>query len=269
MWATGYLRTKTATLWSKNFNSDAVHFRHAHQQAKQLGTKIVPILPTGRLAGIIGEGGAATAGLRKPTVFYNPATMLGEDRTKNPGHYPAAIAHELSEAKYYKRPLGPTNMVVGIDNPDVTKTVAKGMASSIWTSPLQKIKAFRALKGNTFAAHMDPRVLLEESHAIASGQVAPETAARMIALRKESGEYDALHAMGIAYGKTLMEPGSKAYEKARQRFYEKTFVPGNPARPELGGVWNLAPLANQVRERREQAERQQQAHRLLSKLRVK
>jgi hypothetical protein len=162
-------------------------------------------------------------GLRR--ILLNPNHPMFEGV---PGATPEAVQHELSEHRYrsggrvFRVPLGgkaePNAVSASKSTPWVN--VAKSLVPfSPWRQGTKEVA-----KGKVM--HFDPRVLLDESHRLASSQASPDMVERMTQLRRGTGEVEALHRLGIAYGKTLLPPGGRVYQNALQRFQESAAVPG-------------------------------------------
>ena len=109
-----------------------------------------------------------------------------------------------------------------------------------------------AFAGMSHVAHNDPRVLLNESHRIATGETSPIAAEALRKARKNTGELAALHALGIQYGVTPLPEGGRAYNRALRRWnaqVPKSFVQ-TPYTAEPTQVHNLVDLKLQREDQR-------------------
>jgi hypothetical protein len=171
-------------------------------------------------------------------IRYNPSHPLSQQP-----HFGEVLQHELSEAKY--KAISPKSRVVSVDPlnlPGIQRMVGRSALGATASGLLPSGKRVVRQMAYGGVLHNDPRVLLDESYRIASGQVSPETAKMLFDIRRSTGETAALHGLGVAYGKSLIQPESAAYARALRRFQQ----PAVMSQGYGGTVYNLKPLYDKV-----------------------
>lgn len=215
---------KRAVLWSTARPN--LGWRMAKQQARIAG---VPIKPKSLSLALSGS----------PAAYFpkekNIQLDLQSPLARIPGAPSEVLQHELSEAKYMPSSLRQFSGVVSGPQKRLAGIAGQKQNTSGLTTYAQTVLSKNQV------GHADPRVLLDESYRIASGQVSPQWAEMIETARKRTGEVQAMHRMGIAYGKSMTPPGSAAYERARQRF-EQIKIPTSSG----GALYNLAPISRKA-----------------------
>jgi hypothetical protein len=203
---------KSAALWSPK--RPMLASRLARQKAKHvLKTKpgeeaIVP--------GVAQLGGGATS----PGAFDVRTKKIVMDPKADPGMQSLVLPHEIDEAKYFLAAQGQPSPIInvpprGIPFMEAVSRMPQRMAE---IPGVMKYRIRAGQQAQSTGAHFDPRVLLDESHRIATGQVEPAAADYMRIARRRTGERDALRRAGIEFGKTVAQPGGRAYNRALQKF---------------------------------------------------
>jgi len=194
------------------------------------------------------------------TIHYDPS-RLGKENIET-----LAIPHELLEAENTQRirtlqpqfigasaaVQDPSPLFMGkrlFNSPELATRRLQMLENAAKNDPRLN-QRLNARAGDLIAGrglHAHPNVILGESELIRTGQVDPGEAAEMIRIRRQAGELGFLKRYGIAYGKTPIPEGGRAWNRAQLRFNAGAEYKNNTP------IWSMQDTARQMERKRNTA----------------